>query len=108
MNIAQGVRLDSPPPEFRNLRSLTIAGMIPALVNLVIVAAVVLFVFSFLLGGLKFILSGGKKEATQEATRQVINAIVGLVLVLLTWSVISFLEDYFGVELTTLTFPRIR
>ena len=108
MQLSQGLRLDRPPYEFRNLRNLTIPQMIPAFINLVIVAAVVLFVFSLLLGGLKFILSGGKKEATEEAGRQVLNALVGILIVFSTWAVISLLEQFFGVELTTLEFPRVR
>jgi len=108
MQLTQGIRLDTPPPEFRNLRNLTIPGMIPAFVNLVIIAAVVLFLFSLLLGGLKFIVSGGNKESTEVAGRQVVNAIVGIIIVFSTWAVISLIEEFFGVELTTLEFPRLR
>jgi len=107
MNLTQGIRLDTPPPEFNNLRNLTIPKMIPAFINFAIIVAVVLFLFSLLLGGLKFILSGGKKEVTEEAGRQVLNAIVGIIIVFSTWAIISLLEQFFGVELTTLQFPRI-
>jgi len=107
MELSQ-IRLDTPHGDFRNLRSLTIPKMIPAFINLIIVAAVVLFLFSFLLGGLKFILSGGKKEVTEEAGRQVLNAIIGIVIVFSTWAIISVIEQFFGVELTTLEFPRVR
>jgi len=108
MQLTQGIRLDTPPPEFRNLRNLTIPGMIPAFINLVIIAAVVLFLFSLLLGGLKFIVSGGNKESTEVAGRQVVNAIVGIIIIFSTWAVISLIEQFFGVELTTLQFPRLR
>ena len=108
MQLTQGIRLDTPPPEFRNLRNLTIPGMIPAFINLVIIVAVVLFLFSLLLGGLKFIVSGGNKESTEVAGRQVVNAIVGIIIVFSTWAVISLIEEFFGVELTTLEFPRLR
>ena len=108
MQLTQGIRLDTPPPEFRNLRNLTIPGMIPAFINLVIIAAVVLFLFSLLLGGLKFIVSGGNKESTEVAGRQVLNAIIGIIIVFSTWAVISLIEQFFGVELTTLQFPRLR
>jgi hypothetical protein len=107
MKITQGIRLDTPPPEFSNLRNLTFPEIIPAFINLVIIVAVILFLFSLLLGGLKFILSGGKKETTEEAGRQVLNSILGIIIVFSTWAVISFLEDFFGVELTTLEFPQI-
>jgi len=99
-------RLD-PRYQFRNLKNLTIPELIPALVNLIIIASVVLFVFSFLLGGLKMILSGGNKEKTEEATRQILNAVIGIVIVFSTWAIIAFIEKFFGVELTTLELPRI-
>ena len=108
MQLTQGIRLDTPPPEFRNLRNLTIPGMVPAFINLVIIAAVVLFLFSLLLGGLKFIVSGGNKESTEVAGRQVLNAIIGIIIVFSTWAVLSLIEQFFGVELTTLQFPRVR
>jgi len=105
MKIVQSIRLGQPPPEFRNL---SIPKMIPALINLVIIVAVVLFLFSLLLGGIKFILSGGNKENTEEAGRQVVNAIIGLVIVFSTWAIISILEQFFGVELTTLSFSSVK
>ena len=108
MQLTQGIRLDTPPPEFRNLRNLTIPGMIPSFINLVIIMAVVLFLFSLLLGGLKFIVSGGNKESTEVAGRQVLNAIIGIIIVFSTWAVLSLIEQFFGVELTTLQFPRVR
>ena len=108
MQLTQGIRLDTPPPEFRNLRNLTIPGMIPSFINLVIIMAVVLFLFSLLLGGLKFIVSGGNKESTEVAGRQVLNAIIGIIIVFSTWAVISLIEQFFGVELTTLEFPKLR
>ena len=108
MQLTQGIRLDTPPPEFRNLRNLTIPGMLPSFINLVIIMAVVLFLFSLLLGGLKFIVSGGNKESTEVAGRQVLNAIIGIIIVFSTWAVLSLIEQFFGVELTTLQFPRVR
>ena len=108
MQLTQGIRLDTPPPEFRNLRNLTIPGMLPSFINLVIIMAVVLFLFSLLLGGLKFIVSGGNKESTEVAGRQVVNAIIGIIIVFSTWAVLSLIEQFFGVELTTLQFPRVR
>jgi len=105
--LSQGIRIDTPPPEFRNLRNVSIPKLIPAFINLVLIAAVVLFVFSLLLGGLKFILTGGDKEKTAEAGRQVLNAILGIVIVFSSWAIISLIEQFFGIELTTLEFPSI-
>jgi len=108
MKLSQGIRIDKPPPEFANLRNLTIPKLIPPLINLVIIAAVVLFIFSLLLGGLKLILSGGNKEKTSEAWRQVLNALLGIAIVFGTWAIITFLEQFFGVELTTIQLPSAR
>lgn len=105
--LTQRIRIDAPS-QFRNLRNLTIPKLIPPVINLLIISSVVLFLFSLLLGGLKFILSGGDKERTAEAGRQVVNAIIGIVIVFSSWAIISFIEQFFGVKLTTLQLPSMR
>ena len=105
--LTQAVRIDTPPPEFRNLRNLTIPKLIPPLVNLVIIVAIVLFVFSLLIGGIKLIVSGGNKDNTSTAWRQIVNALIGIVIVFCTWAIISIVEQFFGVKITTLQFPRV-
>ena len=74
---------------------------------MLIIASVVLFLFSFLLGGIKMIISGGDKEKMGVATRQIVNAIIGIVIVFSTWAIISFIEQFFGVKLTSLDIQSI-
>jgi len=103
----QTLNLNNLPPEFSNLKYLTIPKIFPPIINLIIVISVVLFLFSFLLGGIKMIISGGNKEKMQEAQRHLINAIIGIIIVFTTWAIISLIEQMFGVSLTTLELPRI-
>jgi len=105
--ISQVIRIDTLPPELKNLRNISIPKLIPPLVNLIIITSVVLFLFSFLIGGIKMIISGGDKERMGDASRQVINAIIGISIVFSTWAIISLIEQFFGVKLTTLQLPRI-
>ena len=107
MLINQTINLNKLSPEFSNLKNLTIPKLFPPLINLIIIVSVVLFLFSFLIGGIKMIISGGDKEKMQEASRQVINAIIGIIIVFSTWALISLIEQIFGVKLTTLQLPRI-
>lgn len=52
-----------------------------------------------LTGGLKMILSQGKKEYVDAAYKHLINAFIGLVIVFSVWAIISFIEGAFGVNI---------
>jgi len=104
MKLIEVIDLGSPS-QFRNLRTLTIPKFLPPLINLVFIVSVILFVFSILLAGIKMILSGGNKEKMDESLRQLLNAIIGIFIVFSTWAIISFIENFFGIKLTTLKFP---
>lgn len=53
------------------------------------VAAVVFII----LGGLTMVTSGGNTEAVANARKRIIYAVIGLVIVALAWTIITFLTD---------------
>lgn len=63
------------------------------------------FVFSLLFGGLKWILSGGKKERVDEAKNQIVNALIGILIVFSAWGIINFISVFFGINLLTFNIP---
>ena len=70
-----------PKGQFTSLNNVTIQGLVSAAINITLIVACVLFVFSLLTGAIKFILTGGDKERTDNAKRQVVNALIGIFLV---------------------------
>ena len=96
-----------PQGEFRPLQDVSIEGLISAAVNLILVVASILFIFNFLLGGVKLIISGGDREKFDNAKRQIVNAIIGIFIVFTTWGLIRFVGEFFGVDLTTFEIPTL-
>lgn len=96
-----------PKGQFTPLRNVTVQGLIGAFVNLVLVAAAILFVFNFLVGGIKFILSGGAKDKTEDARRHIVNAIIGIAIVLSVYAGMSFLSQFYGIDLFTFEIPTL-
>ncbi|KKQ40971.1 MAG: hypothetical protein US60_C0049G0006, partial [Microgenomates group bacterium GW2011_GWC1_37_8] len=78
-----------------------------AAVNMVLIVSSILFFFSLVSGGLKFILSMGKSEKADEAKRQIINALIGVVIVFATWGSLSFVGNFFGIDFTTFEIPTL-
>ena len=56
-------------------------------------------------GGLKFILSGGKSEKFDEAKRQIINALIGVIIVFTTWASLGLISRFFGIDLLNFEIP---
>lgn len=69
--------------------------------NVLFVAAIVLAVASFIWGGISWIMSGGNKESLQKARLRIVYGIVGLGLVFLSFLIVQFLGDFFGVKIIT-------
>jgi len=96
-----------PQAQFSNLTNITIVGLISAAVNLVLVVAALLFFFNFMIGGIKMILSGGNKDKMDTARRQIVNAVLGAVIVFSTWAIFGLIQDFYGINLLTIEIPRL-
>ena len=96
-------------PNKSPLCGLTIGLVIGGLVNLVLVVAFLLAFAFLVIGGIKWIMSGGDKAGTESAKGTVTAALVGLVIVLVSWALINFLGTFFGagLDLTNLVINPI-
>lgn len=94
-----------PKGQFTPLSKVTIEGLISAGINLVLVIASILFIFSFLFGCIKFIASGGNKDKLDVAKRQVFNSIIGIAIVFSTWAIINLISQFFGIDLLNFEIP---
>lgn len=90
-----------PPPGsgFTNLVSLSFADIVSGAIQLILVLAAIIFFFVLVLGGIRWITSGGDKAQTEGARGQITAAFVGLVIVFATWAIIQLVEVFFGVSI---------
>ena len=72
-----------------------ISLLLPWLFNIAVV-----LVFLFLLwGGLQYIFSQGDPKAAQNAQRRITYAIIGLVVLILAFLVVQFIESFTGIPI---------
>jgi hypothetical protein len=105
---ASGTQIDLAPSQGLpgQLRDLTVPGIISALVRLSLVIAAIVFFFILVVGGIRWILSGGDKANTEAARSQITSALVGLIIVFAAWAILELIRIFFGINiLTTLEIP---
>jgi len=97
-----------PPSGWEKLANITLPGIVSTVIKLIlVVAALIAFIF-LVIGGIKWITSGGDKEQTAKAQGTLTAALIGLVIVFAAWAIIKLLEAFFGIEiLTRLTIPQV-
>ncbi len=96
-----------PQGQFTPLAALTLNGLVNAFIIFSLVISSTLFIFALLFGGIKIIISGGKKDKMDEAGRQIVNALIGILIVFSTWAVLSFVSYFFGINLSTFEIPTL-
>lgn len=89
-----------------SLASLTPGGIISGAISLVIILVALVFFFILIIGGLKWITSGGDEKKVGLARAQITNALIGLVIVFAAWAIMSLIGVVFGIKiLGDLTIP---
>ena len=92
----------------------SIPGFIKAVINLLFVVAAVIAIVFLIYGGIRWILSGGDKAGVEAARNTIIAAIIGLVIVVLSYFILSVVFQFLGIPLftnfniPTLTDPSLR
>lgn len=105
--LAQQINLQDAG-DFNNLTGLTIPNIISGLIKGALVVAAVVFFFILVIGGIKWIASGGDKGATEAARSQITAALVGLVIVFAAWAIVSLINAFFpGINIFQLNLPTV-
>ena len=86
----------APKGEFIPLGDLTFGGIISAAIRLILIVAALVFFFILVIGGIKWIVSGGDKAQTEGARNQITAALVGLVIVFAAWAIIKLIDIFFS------------
>jgi len=72
-------------------------------VSVVLVLAGIATFFMLITGGIRFILAGSDKEATQKAWKNITFAVAGLLVSLSAWVIINFLSNFLNINFSTFT-----
>lgn len=68
------------------------------LINAILILAGVIALFMLIAGGIRFITSSGEKEAVESARKMITYAIIGLVIILLSFGIVNILGSLLGVS----------
>lgn len=107
------VSAQSPcPAGFENLCNIKFDGnsnFFGNIIQILIVIALVLSVIFLIIGGIRWIMSGGDKGKVEQAKSAVIAAIIGLLISLLAYFIVNFILSMLGgnINLGNLKIPRL-
>lgn len=82
---------------FRDIR--TLGEGVQRLTGPTFAIATASVVIYFLVGGVKYLLSGGDKTQVEGAQKMITHAIVGFVILLFAYLVLQFIPQAFGIKL---------
>ena len=84
---------------FGKLGELTLPGIVSGFITLALVVAAIVFFFMLVIGGIRWIMSGGDKASTEGARNQITAALIGLVIVFAAWAIAQLINTFFGVNI---------
>ena len=115
--VAFAVLAQTAPPQndvdinaVSDVPNFTIAQAVTFIVRILIIAAFIISFIFLLIGGVRWIASGGDAKAVEGARNMVTAALVGLVVVLAAFALIRLIEFFFQVSIISapLTIPTLQ
>lgn len=80
-------------------------GIVKTILNLAVQFAGIAVFILLLVGGFKYLTSGGNPEAKKSASGTITYAILGLALLLGSWLILLLIQEITGVEVTKFVIP---
>lgn len=97
-----------PTGSFGILCNVTPQQLLSNGINLIFAAAAILALVFLIMGGIKWLTSQGEKEGVNKARETIVAAIVGLVIIFLSYLIVNFVLSLFvGVSLSNLQLPKL-
>jgi len=94
-----------PGGDWVGVQDLTIGSIVAGGIRLILVIAALVFFFILVIGGIRWIASGGDKTQTENARNQITAALVGLVIVFAAWAIVQLINTFFGINIFELSIP---
>jgi len=91
-----------------NLQAGNFGSIVGSAISLVFVIAVVAALFYLVYGGFRWLISTGDKQKVTEAREHIIAAIIGLVVIFLSYFILNLILGFFNIgNLSNLTIPSV-
>lgn len=91
-----------------SLSTTNFGNVVGTLIQLIFAIAVIVALFYLVWGGFKWLTSGGDKGAVTAAREHIVAAIIGLVIIFLSYFILNILLGFFGVgNLNSIVLPAI-
>ena len=84
-----------------------IVKILENIIKLLAPAAGIAFFIMFLIGGFQFLTSGGDPKAAGAARATLTYALIGIILVVVSWLILVLVRDITGANVTTVTIPGV-
>lgn len=79
--------------------------VIQNIISLLAPAAAIAFLIMLIVGGFQFLTSGGDPKAVAGARTTLTYAIIGIILVVVSWLILLLVHQITGVDVTKVTIP---
>jgi hypothetical protein len=90
-----------------NLSAEKLGPLVGSLLQFMFVIAALVALFFLIFGGFRWLVSQGDKAQVAAARDHIVAAIIGLVIIFLSYFVLSLLLGFFGISLSHLSIPTI-
>jgi len=91
--VAASAQLTAPDRGSTNLPDLTgsqgLKGLLMSIINIALLFAGLIAVLFLIIGGYRYIVSAGNEEAAEKAKKTIQNAIIGLVVIILSYTLVT-------------------
>lgn len=98
IKIFKGYSFSIPGGGYGNLPS-QLELIVSNVIGFLTLIAGLAFIFYFLIGAINWITAGGDNQKSQLARQQIFNALIGLIVVVLAYPIISVLSQLLGIHI---------
>jgi hypothetical protein len=96
----------APQGNFAGLENIQVAGIVPAVLTIVMIVAALVALLFLIIGGIKWITSGGDKAQVESARGTVTSALIGLAVVFAAWALFRLIQYFFGIGAMEFDIPN--
>ena len=97
-----------PNDTFSPLCHVSFSGVLGPLVSTIFILATIVALLYLIWGGFKWLTSGGNKEEVAKAREHIIAALIGLVIIFLSYFILNLVFSFFfGSNISSFTLPRV-
>lgn len=79
-----------------NLPTTNIDSVISKIFNIIVTVGEIAFIIMLLVGGVMFITSGGDEAGGTKAKKMILNAVIGIVVLLSAWAIATWVLSQFS------------